>query len=389
MTIKVLFDDAFFSLANSGIASYWRNILKYCEEEDLFRKSQIDFAIVNRSDAFINTSFELIDFPKLDINRLSTDVEILSKLSEYRKPDLFISTYYTYVPGLKSLGVIYDLIPEILDFGLTEDIWQHRFNYFYQVTSNMVISDATLRDLLTLYPFKSNQPSWVIRPGIDLNHFKRASESEIARFRSDYNLGNESFIIFLGARHQKDGYKNSQIFFESLSRLKSFPYNVVCVGGEDLTEAEINSCESAKIKLFRLEFNLEELPTCLSAGVCLVYPSLYEGFGMPVLEALAVGTPVVTSSGGGLMESGGSLATRVDVVRGDKILEGIEDACHQDWAVYIQKYGPAWARGFSWGEAGKIFINAILETHDTTPSIRVQQGNVILRQYHNKMKYLE
>ena len=389
MTIKVLFDDAFFSLSNSGIAFYWRNLLKSCQEDFLFEKNNIDFKVVNRSGEFSSSTFELMDFPKFDIQRISTDIEMLGKLSDYINPDLFISSYYTYVLGRKNIGVIYDLIPEVLNFKNSEEIWQHRVNYIQQSTSNIVISHATLRDLLGFFPFKNLQLNWVIKPGVDLSYFKRSEQSEIDNFRKKYFLGEESFIVFLGSRYQIAGYKNAGKFFKGLASEKSFSHNIVCIGGEELTESEIESCRRAGVRLYRLNVEDSELPICLSSAVCLVYPSLYEGFGMPVLEALAVGTPVVTGSAGGLIESGGSLAIRVDVESSTQIFKGIDKSSELDCALLVKNQGPEWASHFSWREAARLFVQAILETHEVNISPRVRKVNEILKEYHSRMRYLE
>ena len=389
MRIRVLFDDAFFSIANSGIASYWTGLLKSCEESSLFEENNIDFKVINRSGAFNESTFELIDFPALDVNRLSTDIEMLEKLSNYICPDLFISSYYTYVPGLKSLGVIYDLIPEVLITDQSENIWKHRINYFHQVTSNIAISEATRRDLINFYPFKNSQLNLVLKPGVSLSLFKRSKENDIINFRRKYDLGKDSFVVLLGSRYQKDGYKNARKFFEGLSLGISFPHNVVCIGGEELTKFEIRSCRKAGVKLYRLNVEKNELPICLSAAICLVYPSLYEGFGMPVIETLAVGTPVVTGSGGGLIESGGSLAIRVDVQSGSEILKGIDRASELDWALHVKNQGPEWAAHFSWQEGAKLLVKAIIETHELGVSPRVRKVIEILKEYHNKMRFLE
>ena len=389
MKIKVLFDDAIFTHDSRGIPSYWRQLLNSCQESDLFESNNIDFKVINRSGFFDESSFELIDFPKLDFSRLSTDLEMLSKLSDHINPDLFVSSYYTYVPGRKSLGVIYDLIPEALSLNTDADIWQHRTQYFHQITSNITISNATRTDLLRFYPFKKSQLNWVIKPGVDLDYFKRSTQSETDNFRRKYHLGEESFILFLGSRHQIGGYKNSRKFFQGLSSRKHFPYNVVCIGGEELTEFEIDSCRKANLKLYRLDIEKNELPISLSSAICLVYPSLYEGFGIPAIEALAVGTPVVTGSGGGLIESGGSLAIIVDVESSTEILRGIAKASELDWSLQVKTQGPIWAAQFSWQDAARLFVKAITETHALEVPPRVRKVNEILKQFHNKMKYLE
>jgi alpha-1,3-rhamnosyl/mannosyltransferase len=71
----------------------------------------------------------------------------------------------------------------------------------------------------------------------------------------------------------------------------------------------------------------DELAALYRGARCLVYPSLYEGFGIPVLEAMACGTPVVTSTGGATEEVAGGAAVLVDPRDPATIAAGIEDAC--------------------------------------------------------------
>ncbi|MDR2566795.1 MAG: glycosyltransferase family 4 protein [Bifidobacteriaceae bacterium] len=91
-------------------------------------------------------------------------------------------------------------------------------------------------------------------------------------------------------------------------------------------------------------------------AAALVFPSLYEGFGLPVLEALACGTPVVCSDRGSLAEVAGP-AWRLDGVDRAAIRDGLERALADSaWLAHVRSDGPAWAAGFSWRETTRAHL---------------------------------
>ncbi len=80
---------------------------------------------------------------------------------------------------------------------------------------------------------------------------------------------------------------------------------------------------------------------------CVIYPSRYEGFGLPVLEALALGAPVVTGRGSSLSEAGGDQAIYVDADSPTALAAAVKTACADDGAAAIARR-QAWAGQFSW-----------------------------------------
>ncbi len=103
----------------------------------------------------------------------------------------------------------------------------------------------------------------------------------------------------------------------------------------------------------------EELARLYRGARCLAYPSLYEGFGIPIVEAMASGTPVVTSRGGATEEVAGEAAVLVDPLDPASIASGIEEAAaRRDELV---RAGLERARAFSWAETARKTANVYRE----------------------------
>ena len=107
------------------------------------------------------------------------------------------------------------------------------------------------------------------------------------------------------------------------------------------------------------EISDEELARQYRGALCLAYPSLYEGFGIPVLEAMACGTPVVTSAGGATEEVAGGAAVLVDPRDVDAIAEGIDAAIGKRDELRV--LGLERARAYSWDETARLTVAAYRE----------------------------
>jgi len=102
-----------------------------------------------------------------------------------------------------------------------------------------------------------------------------------------------------------------------------------------------------------------ELASLYRGALCVAYPSLYEGFGIPVVEAMACGTPVVTSAGGATEEVAGGAAVLVDPLDAAGIASGIEEAIAR--REELRRLGLERARATSWDESARRTLDVYRE----------------------------
>lgn len=216
--------------------------------------------------------------------------------------DVFLSTYYQPAPDeAKSIVVVYDYIadryPGIPKYS-PDILWKRAA--VAQADAVVAISEWTASDVLR---FDGKQAS-VAYPATSL---ARVSHDAVQAFKAKYSLP-DNYVLIVGRR---DLYKNVSTYWQAARMMQPPPFTL-CVGGE---EAAIPSGK-------RVHLDASELSAAYTGAMCLVYPSLYEGFGLPVLEAYACGCPVICGDGGALAEINGATCV-VDVTRPREIAQAL------------------------------------------------------------------
>lgn len=209
------------------------------------------------------------------------------------RPDIFHKTYYD-MTLLKNFDgrlvvTVYDMIPELLPehFPNSTTVHPHKREQCERADAVLCISGQTRADLMRLFGVAAEKIT-VTHLGIKPHWGSR--KCVVADLPAQY-------VLFVGDRR---GYKNFRQVTDAIGRLaRRFPdLHLVCVGGAPFTPAEsehfVQSNLSPRVHWRRLSD--PELAYCYSKAALFVFPSLYEGFGLPTLEAFACSCPVILSN---------------------------------------------------------------------------------------------
>ena len=174
------------------------------------------------------------------------------------------------------------------------------------------------------------------------------SDADVARIRTTYSLPSE-FVLFVGTLEPR---KNLTRLVEALSSMSDAPPLIV-VGMEGWGDAAVTTSHDVRFTGF---VPSADLPALYKACSVFAYPSILEGYGLPVLEAMAQGAPVVTSRGTSTEEVAGGAAVLVDPLEVESIAHGIVTALGD--AQALRDGGKAHAQSCSWKRTAELTVQA-------------------------------
>lgn len=204
-----------------------------------------------------------------------------------------------WIPGLPSIGVLHDLsqlhVKAKYDLFRTFYVLKILTRIMRGLNRVICVSRSTANDLQAITPIQSAAIS-VIPNGADLERFKHNKNSDQSNLLTQYGL-NKPYILYT-ARLEHPG-KNHVRLLEAFSILKlhhDLHVNLVLVGsrwnGAELIDQKIAALNLEQCVIQTGFVSNEDLPAIVANASVFVFPSLYEGFGIPLIEAMATGTPV-------------------------------------------------------------------------------------------------
>jgi glycosyltransferase involved in cell wall biosynthesis len=214
----------------------------------------------------------------------------------------------------------------------------------------LAVSESTKQDLVRCYGISPSKID-TVHNGVDAS-FHPLPADQVAAFRAERGLPNE-FILFVGTLEPR---KNVLTLIEAYAQLSRNRPPLMLVGGRgwlyDKVFARIESLDLSNEVHFVGYVPAEELPSWYSAATLFVYPSLYEGFGLPPLEAMACGTPVITSTASSLPEVVGQAGLLVEPTNTEALTVTMARALTDtDLRESMQAAGLLQAKNFSWQRA--------------------------------------
>lgn len=314
--MKILFDQQIFvSQKYGGISRYFYEIAN--RMAGLPGHEVLIFAPI-----YINQYFDDADMvrptgiKKPGEMRLTRIVNAINKwlpgffLKRHKNVDIFHETYYAMgdncPASAKRVITVYDMIhetfPEYFAADSAEKTLKEKAHAIQRADHIICISENTKSDLMQILSVPEEKIS-VVYLGCSLKPGSHDAGVKSA-------LVSEPFLLYVGSRA---GYKNfSRLMraYASSEYLKA-NFKLACFGGSEFSTDEISLMQSLNIptgRVVQMDGNDDVLITLYKSAAVFVYPSLYEGFGIPVLEAMSLACPVACANAGSIPEVAGEAA---------------------------------------------------------------------------------
>jgi glycosyltransferase involved in cell wall biosynthesis len=296
-----------------------------------------------------------------------------------RGADLFVSLESVYpflpVPARKRMVVVHDI--HVIRHRLNPGGYPEDYSPQYKLWAGLATRRAlrTAHKIIAVSRFTRHEIQETLRVdaeritvvpnGLDHARFRPAAGGAAEIIRALHHLP-EAFYLFVGPCSRK---KNLRLIVDAykLARGASVVDFPVAVAGDMRRSAlyaellgEVRKPELADRFVILGNVPDAELPSLYAASRAFIYPSLYEGFGLPVLEAMACGTPVVAADSSALPDVAGGAALLVDPRDPHSLIAALEKVSAADMRSRLVAQGLARAKEFSWERTADGLVEAFL-----------------------------
>ena len=314
-----------------------------------------NFKIAKKQDIFFfETDNDNIFRKDLDI-KIKIESNLSLKLLRYlpflkkiRKQSIFHSSYYRIClqKDIVNITTVHDFTYEYYRTGIAKyiHIWQK--NFAIKNSDGIVcVSENTKKDLLKFLPNIDVSIIKVIYNGVgeEFKQLENPNKFLIGKFDI---LKDKKYILYIGDR---SSYKNFDIAVETIENFTN--YCLVIVGGQDFSVMEKEQIKNIQNRTFHFRgINGEELNYLYNNAFCLLYPSSYEGFGIPISEAMKAGCPIISTNKSSIPEVAGDGALLVDDISVNSFINEIKKLKDDKFRDSLVEKGLNQVKNFSWDE---------------------------------------
>nr|WP_294923053.1 glycosyltransferase family 1 protein [uncultured Flavobacterium sp.] len=361
-----IFDDQLYG----GISRYYIEILSrqekkgnkitipiltsrnfYIRQSIFYNKKQqiVDLFIKVMNRYKVNTNTFIDKQKKKELNRAFTsDYDVLV-------PTYFNPYFYEQIGNKPFVLTVYDMIYELFPDLFIDDphnVVANKLFLIEKATKIIAVSNNTKKDILKLYPHIDESKIEVIYHGNSIKVEKNI----------DIKLP-ENYILYVGSRWH---YKNFTFLVDAVKDIldENDDLILLCAGGGDFNEEEKALIHDLDLddKIVQQKFEDFELGHYYKNALCFVFPSMYEGFGIPVLESMACGCPIVLSNSSSFPEVAGEAGIFFNLGDKQDLQNKIRMLLNNDLlrAEYSQK-GLIQVKNFDWDDAAEKCLEVYIE----------------------------
>lgn len=343
----------------TGVSTYTKNLVKVLLSIDkkneylLFGGSARRLGELKAFTSSLKGKFKsrILPAPPIFVDILWNRLHVIKIENFLGKLDVFHSSDWTQPPtNAYKVTTIHDLIPALCpewSHSKIVNVHDRRLRWVKKEVDKIIVpSETTKNDLIRL---KFDGGKIVVIPEAPSELFVKQNRNDIDKFRQKYDIEGD-YLLAVGITPRK----NIKRIVKAFAKLNIGRYKLIVVGhAYDTIERE---------KGVKYLGHLEdiEMPLVYSGASLFVYPSLYEGFGLPILESFACETPVLTSNIGSMKETAGDAAILVDPHDFKSIAGGIRKGL-KDRESFVKK-GNDRIKQFSWKNTAEKTLKLYMES---------------------------
>ncbi len=357
--MKIGFSTFVMQGGKSGVATYVRNLLRFLQLEDAENSYDV---LMARNEAHLvpltHPNFGKTLYPAF-INRPLVNLAWHNLALPQKEYDLLHIPSYRRIPWVKKTKIV-ATVHDLAAFSVENKYGRARMFFNRRVAPSMIrradhviaVSHATKNDLVRIVGYPEEKIS-VIYSGIDHDLFRPVPKPEAReRLSMLHGLERPFFVYVSRLEHPAKNHVRLIDAFERFKLENDSAHQLVFAGADWHGAGAIHAraAESpVKDDIIFLGFApMKSLPLLYSGCDAMVYPSLFEGFGFPIVEALACGAPVICSNTSSMREIAGRYVPTFDPASPDQIFQSLETVVSGGWDEKQRMDGMNYALAFDW-----------------------------------------